>query len=331
MAHVVVADIGGTNSRFAHAVLEGQELSLRGVVHCPTQSLRCTEDALREARSTGLDPREADAVVWAVAGPVASLQARPTNAALELDLSELAGQMPHRPVILINDFVAQAWATLSLPGREAVLVLPGGTERQERGEGARGARETEPRGVLGAGTGLGTASLRCVVAGERVRWEALPAEGGHTAFALHGRQERDFGDFVCAALGIPYVCGDQLLSGRGLALLHHFLTGKNWPVQRVAAEALHSDSAVVSMFARFYGRMCRHWVLQTLCTGGLYLTGGVAVKNPQLVRHRAFAEEFTDAPPGMLPLLHTTPVYLMTREHAGLWGAARAAQELLQA
>lgn len=320
---IAVADMGGTTCRFAHFRLGRNsstgagELSLHRVVQCPTAELRDTHDALARAATTGLAPHEAQAVVWAVAGPVHdTLRAHTTNASLAVDLSILAG--PERAVACINDFAAQAWATLALPGQEAVEILPGT---------AVADHAADVRGVLGAGTGLGTATLVRLTA---ERYHALAAEGGHVAFPWRNRHEADFGEFVCGALDIPYACGDQVLSGRGLALLHHFLTGKDWPVERVSAEGLGPDSPTLRTFARFYGRMCRHWVLQTLCTGGLFLTGGVAVKNPRIVRSPAFAEEFYDAPPGMLPLLRATPVRLMTREHAGLWGAARCAQELLE-
>lgn len=336
MLHIAAADIGGTNSRFAHFSLREETLHLHRVVQCPTATLRHTEDALAQAAATGLDPREAEAVVWAVAGPVNyPLRVRPTNADVDIDLSVLAHAPGHAPahlqvhaqerpprlggrvVLCINDFIAQAWATLTLPGQEAVEILPGTQD-------GSAADSLHTYGIVGAGTGLGTASLLRLDAGS---YRALAAEGGHTAFPWRNKREAEFGDFLCSALDLPYACGDQVLSGRGLALLHHFLTGKDWPVERVAAEALGPESPVLRAFARFYGRLCRHWVLQTLCVGGLYLTGGVAVKNPRIVRSPFFAEEFYDAPAHMLPLLRATPVRLMTREHAGLWGAARCGVE----
>lgn len=346
MLHIAAADIGGTNSRFAHFSLSGKALRLHRVVQCPTADLHSTEDALTQAAATGLHPSEAAAVVWAVAGPVHHpLRVRLTNADVDVDLSPLAGlaqdrgpnrdpeYIPNsvlhtdgRVVLCINDFIAQAWATLTLPGQEAVEILPPSLDSRAANTLGTGAAEDCGGfiGVVGAGTGLGTASLLRLDGG---RHQALPAEGGHTAFPWRSRREAEFGDFLCAALDAPYACGDQVLSGRGLALLHHFLTGKDWPVERVAAEALGPDSPTLRAFARFYGRFCRHWVLQTLCTRGLYLTGGVAVKNPRIVRSPFFAEEFYDASVHMLPLLRATPVRLMTREHAGLWGAARCGVE----
>lgn len=341
MLHISAADIGGTHSRFAHfslsqssdatgasalgALDSGASLRLHSVVHCPTADLRHTEDAFAKAATTGLDPRAAQAVVWAVAGPVSRpLRARPTNADVDIDLTSLmveetGGRIAH----CVNDFIVQAWATLTLPGLEAVEILP---RVLDAGADSIAVADGGICGVLGAGTGLGTASIIPLGDG---RYQALAAEGGHTAFPWRGRKEEAFGEFLCAALDIPYACGDQVLSGRGLALLHHFLTGKDWPVERVAAEGLGPDSTTLRTFARFYGRQCRHWVLQTLCTGGLYLTGGVAVKNPRIVRSSSFTDEFYNAPANMLPLLQSTPVRLMTREHAGLWGAARLAQEVL--
>jgi glucokinase len=61
-----------------------------------------------------------------------------------------------------------------------------------------------------------------------------------------------------------------------------------------------------------------------LPTGGLYLTGGVAARNPFLVDHDAFRAEFS-ACRYHEALLKRIPIFLNVNQESGLWGAARYA------
>lgn len=317
---ILAADIGGTNCRFGHFTLKDGGLALARAEHCPTALLRRTEDALRAAAQTGLAPEEADVTVWAVAGPVEDdLRVAVTNAALRLDLRPLAASGAH--VRLINDFAALAWAGLAPPGEDALPVLPGKILRGVRG-------------VLGAGTGLGAAVLLPEPHGG---WRVLCAEAGHVAFAFQSRQEMEYGEFLRTRHGAPYATAEHVLSGRGIELLHSFLTGEEDGVERIAAARLQNSGTpecpghpTLRWFARFYGRMCRHWALSTLSTGGFYVGGGVARKNPALVLAPEFAEEFYDVPSHLRPVMRRMAVRLIRHDFAGLWGAARVGQAMLE-
>ncbi|MDR1659964.1 MAG: glucokinase, partial [Desulfovibrio sp.] len=123
--------------------------------------------------------------------------------------------------------------------------------------------------------------------------------------------------------GLPCVVGDVTLTGRGLALLHRYLTGENLSPREVSRRALRDDTPTLRWYARLYGRFCRNVVLTTLCTGGLWIAGGIAADNPLVVTGEGFAEEFF-ALPGFEPLLRSVPVSLMDDKNSGLWGAAYA-------
>jgi glucokinase len=58
-----------------------------------------------------------------------------------------------------------------------------------------------------------------------------------------------------------------------------------------------------------------------LALGGVYLCGGVAAKNPLLVEHPAFLEEFRLSP-SHNDLLSGLPVLLNLNEDSGVFGAA---------
>ncbi|MDR2054694.1 MAG: glucokinase, partial [Desulfovibrio sp.] len=125
MRRVFVADIGGTSARFASFVLadEGQwaargpgagfvpDFELERAAWLPAAELTDTASALAAfGRALDVPPDAlgaADALVFALAGPVAGGRGGLTNGALRLDLAD-APRTP--PVFLINDFLAQAYA-----------------------------------------------------------------------------------------------------------------------------------------------------------------------------------------------------------------------------
>lgn len=316
MRHIAVADIGGTNCRFALFGAD-PDLCLLSAARCATKDLHDIEDVLDalEASGLGLDVAEADMLVIALAGPVHKACGQTSNASLYVDLSAINPKRGIRQARLLNDFAAQAYACLVEPGRNARLI--------QGGEAEPGA----PKGVIGGGTGFGGAVLIPDSAG---RWIILPTEIGHTAFPFAGEEETGFAAFVCRELGLDFARGDDVLTGRGLSLLHHFLEGRALTPQEVSANCLQQDSPVLRWFASFYGRMCRNWILTTLCRGGLFISGGIAVKNPLIFTHPAFAAEL-HAGSGHGEMLRAIPVRLLGDENSGLWGAALAGRQFLQA
>ncbi|PTN37152.1 glucokinase [Desulfonatronum sp. SC1] len=308
----LAADIGGTNIRFALFEDRGDTMRLRSVERIPTSEADSFSDLLRLLKDgpLGRELSRCRAGALAVAGAVqGGVRADPPNIPWDIDIrsTNLSG-LPDT-LILLNDFAAQAYACKTAALDEAVTINAG---------------RPDPRGmvgVIGAGTGLGHGMLAPLPDGGFL---ALPSEAGHVAFAFVNREEAAFEDFVLRELGLEYVYGDVVVSGQGLALLHRFHFGQSLRPEQAAA-AMDETSPVLSWFARFYGRACRHFALNILAIGGMVVTGGVAAKNPGLVRHPEFLREFT-ANPNYRALLQAIPVLLNTNQDSGLWGAALAAK-----
>lgn len=108
----------------------------------------------------------------------------------------------------------------------------------------------------------------------------LPAEGGLVIFPFIGKEEAAFQDFAAREFGLGLLERRSCAVRRGLRLLHLFLTGERREAHEIAAEALGSETGTLRWYARFYARACRNWALSTLCTGGLFITGGIALRNP---------------------------------------------------
>ena len=308
----LAADIGGTTSRFALFEVRGDTMQLRSVERIPTVEADSFRDLLRLLRDgpLGSELSRCRAGALAVAGAVqGGVQADPPNIPWDIDIrsTNLSG-LPET-VILLNDFSAQAYACKTAALDEAVTINAGQPD------------EWGMVGLIGAGTGLGHGMLARLPGGGFL---ALPSEAGHAAFAFVNQEEVAFEDFVRRELRLDYVFAEAVVSGQGLTLLHWFHFGQRLRPEEVAA-VMDDASPVCAWFARFYGRACRQFALNILATGGMVVAGGVAAKNPALVRHPEFWREFTGNP-NYRSLLQNIPVILNTNEDSGLWGAALAAK-----
>jgi glucokinase len=315
MESILAADIGGTSSRFAWFERGDSLLSLRESIWLPTREAASFADLLSALQQSSFThaANEADIAVFAVAGPVENgNRCLPPNIAWEIDLtrSELSGVLP--PTVLINDFVAQAYACRSPIADSARAILPG--------KAVSGAVIA----VVGAGTGLGKATL---VPLDHGRYLALPSEGGHALFPFVSPREQAYAEFLRQKSGQPQLIGDLVVSGNGLRHLHWFLSGEELSAREVIAR-LQPSSETLAWAATFYGRVCRNFALEVLARGGIYIAGGVAARSPQLLTHPNFQREFIDCP-AMAHLLQDIPVWLIDNQESGLWGAAWHGGQLL--
>jgi glucokinase len=316
MKSILAADIGGTHCRFAAFTVDGRgTLTLGDTRWLKTREASSFRELLRQLEETEfpLASGEADAAVYAVAGPVSEgVRSRMPNIPWDIDLGGQSPAATPSRSVLINDFAAQAFATRTTAGVSAREILPG---------------RPDPGGVvavIGAGTGLGHAAL---TGDDSLGYRVVPSEGGHAAFPFVSRVEEDYGRFLCERLREPYARRDTVVSGRGTSLLHEFLTGSRLAPEEVTA-SFPEHGETLALFARFYGRACRDYALTVLATGGVYIAGGLAARTPAMVEHRDFSGEFRTSA-AMGELLADIPVRLMTDQESGLWGAARYALQLL--
>ena len=320
MQRILAADIGGTNCRFASFCLNEGRLSLQRAAWIKSAGLLNTEMALTALeRELEIPLHTADALVLALAGPVRDgLRGKLTNGALRVDFTGLEQRYGVARYRVMNDFMAEAYGCLTEMGAQARCVVRPVHQPE--------MAATASRAVLGAGTGLGTAFL---AHDGRGGWLPVPAEGGHVSFPFVGDEENDFHNFVRAELGYAFARGDDILTGRGLSLLHRYLSGENLEAHEVGPRALSGDTPTLRWYSRFYARACRNWILTSLCRGGLWIAGGIASRNPLSVTSRYFLEELYTTP-HFADLIRSVPVYLIENKNSGLWGAAQAGLDLLR-
>ena len=317
MLNILAGDIGGTHSRFAHfGANQKGNLTLREVRWLRTADASSFNQLIASLRSStlSLKPEDADIVAIAIAGPVErGVRSSPPLISWDIDISTAEKDYGFRRCALINDFVAQAFACRTPVGEAAEEVLPGF------------AMKDAPLAVIGAGTGLGQAALTPDGKGDFI---AVPSEGGHTNFPFVSQREFEFQEFLLRKRGEKYITCNAVVSGKGLSYIHQFLSGEELEPPEVAKKLSHHHETI-EWAARFYGRVCRNYSLQTLSLGGLYIAGGVAAKEPHLVFHEAFRREFRSSDT-LADLLEKIPVLLIKDRNSGLWGAAAYAVQQLK-
>ncbi|MEM7746035.1 MAG: glucokinase [Pseudomonadota bacterium] len=182
----LLADIGGTNARFA--VSEGSG-HFSDVTVLAVADHERFEHALEEyVRSSGATITDA---ALAAAGPVIDGQIRLTNAAWEISSTAVRSVLPHASVTVVNDLAAVARALPEL-GASDVRILQPGTASQH----------PEPMIAINVGTGFGAA----VAIPHHADWLILPTEAGHMRSKAPGADAPPDHELIV----------ESLLSGPGL-------------------------------------------------------------------------------------------------------------------
>ena len=306
---IAVADIGGTNARFALAEIDGLDvISLGEPVTLATSGHASFGDAWRTftSRNPGAEP---NALGLAFAGPIDGGEVHLTNNAWSIDRQTLLGLGIDRAVI-VNDLgaVAHAVAMLGDAHFQPLCGPDGPLPRQGVAT------------VLGPGTGLGVA----IVVAADDGWQVVETEGGHVDFAPTDAGE----DSILSNLRERFgrVSVERLASGPGLANIHRALTGSD-PEDDVelwtralagngdAAESLERWCAILGGFA---GDLA-------LAHGanGVVIAGGLGHRLRSVLPKSSFSARFVAKAP-YEARMRAIPVKMLLHPQPGLLGAAVA-------
>ena len=309
---VLVADIGGTNARFAVATIDkANNITIDDVGHF----LAADFETLRAAVDAYLDtirarPRRA---CFAAAGPVTPTGVDFTNSHWTLSKEEIRTGLNLDTFEIVNDFHALAAGVTRLQPRDFVTV--------KDGEGDPAA----PVLVIGPGTGLGQALIIPTLSGPQI----VSTEGGHVAFAPQTDQEIAIMKFI--ARERPRVVVEELLSGRGLTNIYDALCALRDQPQRairaseITMSAIKGDDPLavqtVAVFCEVLGRTARNAVLAAGARGGVILGGGILPRIRDVFLKSGFVGAFLDSN-SMREYIAPIPVRMIVGDHAPLYGAA---------
>lgn len=318
----LIADIGGTNARFALTDLSAMHPEILQPRSLPAAEFASLQHAV-EHYLHGVDARPRQAA-FAVASPVGGDEIRLTNRAWSFSRVELRHVLGLERLQVINDFGAVAWSVPEL-GAEDRVTLHGDADAPLRG----------PVTVLGPGTGLGVAML----VGDQARgWQVVETEGGHVSFAPLGEEEHCIERWVSARFG--RTSNERLLCGAGLSHIHAALGGEEVgrpigkphplrdPAEIVSAALEGHDLLARRALARFCAVLGSVAGDAALIHGArtVMIAGGIVPRFLPFLRSSAFRERFL-AKGRFAAYLESVAIHVITHAHPGLLGAAVALRE----
>lgn len=311
----LLADIGGTNARFAWQ--EGPGRAIESVQVLPGADHATVESAIRAyLRQTG---REAPAeCAIAIANPVLGDEVRMTNHHWSFSITSLRQALGLRRLEVLNDFTALA------------LALPGLSAHELRQVGGGQPAPNAAKGLIGPGTGLGVSGL---LPDGRGGWVPLQGEGGHVTLAAVTPREQAVVSWLAQHHG--HASAERAVSGRGLVDIHQALcaldglgTPPSWSAADISERALANSDAhcaeALNLLCAFLGTVAGNLALTLGAQGGIYLGGGVVPRLGEWFDRSPFRARF-DQKGRFTRYLSDIPVWVITAETSpALAGAACA-------
>jgi glucokinase len=320
---LLIADIGGTNARFALANDRAPGFRHEHILQCAEypSAVAAIDHYLDRV---GVDTP--DALCLAAAGPVVNGVIRLTNNTWTLSVAELEQSFGAGRVRLLNDFAAIGYSVPFLaPGD--LLQIGGPAPRALTGG-------DYTIGVIGPGTGLGCVGLKRV----DNHLVLINSEAAHGGFAPETRRQIE----ILATLRErkDRVSSECLASGVGMENLYWALARLHAaPEERLAAaeifgRAEEGQDAVaveaIDIFFEIVGQVAGDLALTFGAEDGIFIAGGIAQRYPDRLQNSRFREGF-EYKGSHRYMVERIPTQLITNRQPGLLGAAYCARELANA
>lgn len=324
----LLADIGGTNARFAWT--DQHDAPPRDVQVLPVAAHADLAAAARayllrlqgERSARGQPFAAVQQAVFAVAASITGDAVDFTNSPWSFSIAALRQALGLQSLLVINDFEALALALPQLAASQQRAL--GGPPPQPYAQAPRGTLLA----VLGPGTGLGVGAVLRTGQG----WQALPAEGGHVTLAAADALQAEV--IACVRRSHAHVSAERLLCGPGLPRLQAALAtvlgapqpGPLTPADIVAAAEQGDTLAgrTLDLFIAFLGGFAGNLALTLGARGGVFIGGGLVPRFAKRLEAAGFRGHF-EAKGRFAAYLAAVPTLLITDPLAALGGAARAA------
>jgi glucokinase len=278
----LLADIGGTNARFALEYAPGRIESIQVL---PAADYREFVDAFEAYRTASGVPTLRHAAV-AIANPVRGDFIKMTNHHWSFSIDETRRQLNLDTLLVVNDFTALAMALPYLQASDYYQLGSG----QILLDGVRG--------LVGAGTGLGVGGL----IPHNGQWVPLSSEGGHVTFSPSDEREVEILRYCWKTY--KHVSAERLVSGLGIALIYEALAAqyaKSHAVEKLETPVIverglsGSDllcSDVLNCFCAMLGTVASNVAVTLGTLGGLYVGGGIVPRLGQYFAQSPFRARF---------------------------------------
>ncbi|MEO6076767.1 MAG: glucokinase [Dokdonella sp.] len=341
MTRALLADVGGTNVRFAIADSATPEpLERASIRRYHVENFPTFADAARQYLvDIGVDSVDDDLadrgyvaagdasenpgarpthVVCAFAGPVMGDEVRMTNHAWTISMMELQRQLGFEKVRAINDFEAMAYSIALLDDSDLQSI--GNIDLPRFGSNLK-----QTFVAIGPGTGLGVSALLLREGAITV----LATEAGHVGFAPNSTDQQEILRRLAARFG--RVSNERLLCGPGLVNLYTVLAEisgsavESLSPEQITARADDASCAIciraVEQFCEVLGAVAGDMALAYAGWDGVYLAGGMSPALLPWLRRGSFRQHFNDKG-RYAQIAAAVPIVVITHDEPGLLGAA---------
>lgn len=314
----LLADIGGTNARFA---LETAPGVLEDIDVLPCKDYATLGEAIRHYLAQ-VGTRAVHHAAIGIATAITGDEVRMTNHHWAFSIEETRQALGFTTLLVLNDFTVLALSLPQLPAHELQQI--GG------GEVRAGAKA-----LLGAGTGLGVSGL--VPAGRQ--WLPLAGEGGHVSFAPQNDAEWRLWQYAKGRFG-EHVSAERFLSGPGLELIYDALAAEagepagQLTAAQISKQGLSGECArcreVLALFCGMLGTAAANLALILGAVGGVYIGGGIVPRFGEFFANSDFRARF-EAHGRCRNYLAALPVFVIHSAYPALTGVQTALNDYLEA
>ncbi len=229
----------------------------------------------------------------------------------------------NKKIYLINDFEALGYSINELDNSKIKQIMPGQEVKYS------------PKIIVGAGTGLGKATL--IYDKNLKKYIVLPSEGSVSDYPCQDLIEIELKKQITK--NKRRLTQEDLLSGNGIQNIYKYLyENKNTKITKnkyshqikkdkynvFLIEKYKTKDPVaketLKLFSIFYARMISNYFTETLSYGGIYIAGGLAIRNPEILG-KEFETEFNKNKKAK-KFINQTPLYVLTNKNLSLIGAA---------
>lgn len=311
----LVADIGGTNARFALVELAPQaSIELLAVHKLACSDYPSLPQAIRDyCQRVGVQASAVRQATVAVAGPVDGDWFEMTNNPWAFSIRAMQQELGLARFTAINDFTAVAWAITRVKAGDYAAI-----------GGGKPAPDS-PVGVIGPGTGLGMGGL--IPCGGK--WHTLNSEGGHSNFAPTNDLEIEI--FKILYRKYNRVSNERILSGPGLEEVYQAIARIEGRTVEPRTAASITEAAVsgadplsvttLSNFCAVLGSLAGDLALVLGAKAGVYMGGGIVPRFIDFLEQSPFRKRF-EAKGRFSAYNAGIPTRVLTLDDPGLLGAA---------
>ena len=326
----IVADIGGTNARFA--------LAKQGQIGAPVQLLCADFPGIEQALETvftQLTPEHPPTrLSLAVAGTVADDEVMISNNHWRFSKYQLKSRFGLDALTVINDFTAQALGVTCYLKGDGLFTMDKAIMDEATMDGNTphiqllrdGTADTDtPIAVLGPGTGLGFSAL-IPAQGYMV---PLETEGGQVGLAAQTQEEESLLAAIRSGQRHDRLVAEDILSGRGLVTLYNHLGDNKLDTEQAAMLQILAEngeaqaSKAIIHFLNFLGNYIASAILHLGAKQAVYICGGITPRLQKFLPQSAFFDRITHHD-RFSDFIADVPVYLVQDNASGLRGSAVA-------